>query len=155
MRCRAVGFIVTLALSILVAPLVIDAQPRAKILQVGFLDHSRQADEPRFRRLEEFRHGLRDLGYVEGQSILLEVRWSEGHLDRLAGLAEDLVRRQVDVLVVYGPQGIRAARDATRTIPIVMARMDDADEHGFVASLARPGGNITGLSFQTGALSGK
>ena len=149
------AFLALLVLGILVAPLVIEAQPRAKIPQVGFLHHSRQADEPQFRRLEEFRHGLRDLGYVEGQSILLEVRWSEGHFDRLAGLAEDLVRRQVDVLVVYGPQGIRAARDATRTIPIVMARMDDADEHGFVASLARPGGNITGLSFQTGALSGK
>jgi len=144
-----------LVLGLLVAPLVIEAQPHAKIPQVGFLHHSRQADEPQFRRLEAFRHGRRDLGYVEGQSILLEVRWSEGHLDRLAGLAEDLVRRQVDVLVAYGPQGIRAARDATRTIPIVMARMDDADEHGFVASLARPGGNITELSFQTGALSGK
>ena len=152
---KTTAFRALLVLGILVAPLVIEAQPRAKIPQVGFLHHSRQADEPQFRRLEEFRHGLRDLGYVEGQSILLEVRWSEGHLDRLAGLAEDLVRRQVDVLVVYGPQGIRAARDATRTIPIVMARMDDADEYGFVASLARPGGNITGLSFQTGALSGK
>ena len=149
------AFLALLVLGLLVAPLVMEAQPHAKIPQVGFLHHSRQADEPQFRRLEAFRHGRRDLGYVEGQSILLEVRWSEGHLDRLAGLAEDLVRRQVDVLVAYGPQGIRAARDATRTIPIVMARMDDADEHGFVASLARPGGNITGLSFQTGALSGK
>ena len=149
------AFLALLVLGLLVAPLVIEAQPHAKIPQVGFLHHSRQADEPQFRRLEAFRHGRRDLGYVEGQSILLEVRWSEGHLDRLAGLAEDLVRRQVDVLVAYGPQGIRAARDATRTIPIVMARMDDADEHGFVASLARPGGNITELSFQTGALSGK
>ena len=149
------AFLALLVLGLLVAPLVMEAQPHAKIPQVGFLHHSRQADEPQFRRLEAFRHGRRDLGYVEGQSILLEVRWSEGHLDRLAGLAEDLVRRQVDVLVAYGPQGIRAARDATRTIPIVMARMDDADEHGFVASLARPGGNITELSFQTGALSGK
>src|SRR6516225_7395995 len=148
------AFLALLVLGLLVAPLVIEAQPHAKIPQVGFLHHSRQADEPQFRRLEAFRQGLRDLGYVEGQSILLEVRWSEGHLDRLAGLAEDLVR-QVDVLVAYGPQGIRAARDVTRTIPIVMARMDDADEHGFVASLARPGGNITELSFQTGALSGK
>jgi putative ABC transport system substrate-binding protein len=104
------AFLALLVLGILVAPLVIKAQPRAKIPQVGFLHHSRQADEPQFRRLEAFRQGLRDLGYVEGQSILLEVRWSEGHLDRLAGLAEELVRRQVDVLVAYGPQGIRAAR---------------------------------------------
>jgi len=149
------AFLALLVLGILVTPLVIEAPPRAQIPQVGFLGHSRQADEPRFRRLEAFWHGLRDLGYVEGQSIRLEVRWSEGHLDRLSELAAELVRRQVDVLVTYGPQGIRAAREATSTIPIVMARMDDADEHGFVASLARPGGNITGLSFQTGALSGK
>jgi putative ABC transport system substrate-binding protein len=150
-----VGCIVTLALGTLVAPLSTEAQPRTKIPQVGFLHNSRQADEPRFRRLEEFRQGLRDLGYVEGQNIHLEVRWSEGRLDRLPELAAELIRLQVDVLVVYGPQSVQAAREATSTIPIVMARIDDADEHGFVASLARPGGNITGLSFQTGALSGK
>jgi putative tryptophan/tyrosine transport system substrate-binding protein len=96
------GFLALLVLGILVAPLVSEAQPRAKIPQVGFLHHSRQADERQLRRLEAFRHGLGDLGYVEGQSILLEVRWSEGHLDRLAELAADLVRHQVDVLVVYG-----------------------------------------------------
>ena len=151
----SVGSIIMLTLGILGVPLVTEAQPRTKIPQVGFLHHSRQADEPWFRRLEEFRHGLRDLGYVEGQSILLEVRWAEGHIDRLPELAVEFVRLPVDVLVVYGPQGVQAARDATSTIPIVMARMDDADEHGFVASLARPGSNITGLSFQTGALSGK
>ncbi len=155
MWLRTIGCIVTLALGILVAPLVTEAQRRTKIPQVGFLHNSRQADEPRFRRLEEFRQGLHDLGYVEGQNILLEVRWSEGHLDRLPELAAELVRRQVDVLVVYGPQSVQAAREATSTIPIVAARMDDADKHGFVASLARPGSNITGLSFQTGALSGK
>ena len=155
MWLRTVGCIVTLALGMLVVPLATEAQPRMKIPQVGFLHNSRQADEPRFRRLEEFRQGLRDLGYVEGQNIHLEVRWSEGRLDRLPELAAELVSLQVDVLVVYGPQSVQAAREATSTIPIVMARVDDADEHGFVASLARPGGNITGLSFQTGALSGK
>jgi putative ABC transport system substrate-binding protein len=153
-RC-ATEYIVTLLLSVLVAPLVIEAQPRAQLPRVGFLRHLRQADEPRFGHLEEFRHGLRELGYVEGQNILLEVRWSEERLDRLAELAAELVRLPVDVLVVHGPPGVRAARDATSTIPIVMARMDDAVEHGFVASLARPGGNITGISIQTGELSGK
>ena len=152
---RTIVCIVTLVLGMLVAPLATEAQPRTKIPQVGFLHNSRQTDEPRSRRLEEFRQGLRDLGYVEGQNIHLEVRWSEGRLDRLPELAAELVRLQVDVLVVYGPQSVQAAREATSTIPIVMARIDDADEHGFVASLARPGGNITGLSFQTGALSGK
>jgi putative ABC transport system substrate-binding protein len=98
---------------------------------------------------------LHDLGYVEGQNIALEIRWAEGNLERLPALAAEPVHHKVDVLVVFGPPGVRAARAATSTIPIVMARMDDAEEHGFVASLARPGGNITGLSFQTGALSGK
>jgi ABC-type uncharacterized transport system substrate-binding protein len=153
-RCST-GYMVTLILSVLVAPLVIEAQPREQIPRVGFLRHLRQADEPRFGHLEEFRHGLRDLGYVEGQNLRLEVRWSEERLDRLAELAAELVRLPVDVLVVHGPPGVRAARDATSTIPIVMARMDDAVEHGFVASLARPGGNITGISIQTGELSGK
>ena len=83
------------------------------------------------------------------------MRYAEGRFDRLPELAVELIRLPVDVLVVGGPQVVRAARDATSTIPIVMARIDDADEVGFVASLARPGSNITGLSFQTGALSGK
>jgi putative ABC transport system substrate-binding protein len=146
---------VTLALGMLVAPLATEAQAPGKVPRVGVLRHSRQADEPRLGRLGEFRHGLRDLGYVEGQNLLLEVRYSEGRLERLPELAAELVRLPVDVLVVHGPQGTRAARDATSTIPIVMARMDDAEEHGFVASLARPGGNITGLSIQSGELSPK
>src|SRR5712691_1441023 len=152
---RTIGYIVTFALGMLVAPLATEAQPRTKIPRVGFLRHLRQADEPQLGVLEEFRQGLRDLGYVEGQNILLEVRWSEESLDRLAELAAELVLLPVDVLVVHGPPGVRAAREATSTIPIVMARMDDAVEHGFVASLARPGGNITGVSIQTGELSGK
>ena len=155
MWLRTVGCIVTLALGMLMAPLVTEAQSPGKVPRVGFLRHLRQADEPRFGHLEEFRHGLRELGYVEGQNILLEVRWSEESIERLAELAAELVRLPVDVLVVHGPPGVRAARDATSTIPIVMARMDDAEEHGFVASLARPGGNITGISIQTGELSGK
>jgi putative ABC transport system substrate-binding protein len=144
-----------LTLGILLAPLVTEAQPHATIPRVGFLRHGRQADAPLQRRLDAFRQGLRELGYLEGQNLLLEVRYSEGRFDRLPELAAELVRLPVDVLVVHGPQGVRAARDATSTIPIVMARMDDADEHGFVTSLARPGGNITGMSYQTGELSGK
>jgi ABC-type uncharacterized transport system substrate-binding protein len=149
------GYLVTLILSVLVAPLVLEAQPRAQLPRVGVLFDIRQAEAQRFGHLEEFRHGLRDLGYIEGQNILLEVRWSEERLDRLAELAAELVRLPVDVLVVHGPRGVRAARAATSTIPIVMARIDDAVEQGFVASLARPGGNITGISIQTGELSGK
>jgi putative ABC transport system substrate-binding protein len=155
MWLRTVGCIVTLALGMLVAPLAAEAQSSGMVPRVGFLRHLRQANEPRRGHLEEFRHGLHELGYVEGQNILLEVRWSEESIDRLAELAAELVRLPVDVLVVHGPPGVRAAREVTSTIPVVMARMDDAVEHGFVASLARPGGNIIGVSIQTGELSGK
>jgi putative ABC transport system substrate-binding protein len=154
-KSRTVVLIVLCALGLLTVALAAVAQPPAKIPQVGILHNGRQADEPRLRVLEEFRQGLHDLGYVEGQNIALEIRWAEGSVERLPALASELVRLKVDVLVVFGPPGVRAARAATNTIPIVMARMDDAEEHGFVASLARPGGNITGLSFQTGELSGK
>jgi putative ABC transport system substrate-binding protein len=154
MWCGTIGCIVTLALGILVTPLATEAQSPGKVPRVGVLRHTRQADEPRQGRLEEFRHGLRELGYIEGQNIVLEVRYTEGRLERLAALAAELVRLTVDVIVAHGP-GVQAAREATRTIPIVMARLDDADTRGYVASLARPGGNLTGLSFQTGELSGK
>jgi putative ABC transport system substrate-binding protein len=154
MWCSVLGCIVTLALGILIAPLAIEAQSPGKAPRVGFLRHARQVDEPRQGRLEEFRHGLRELGYIEGQNILLEVRYTEENTDRLAELAAEIVRLKVDIIVTHGA-GVRAAREATSTIPIVMARIDDADTHGYVASLAQPGGNITGLSFQTGELSGK
>jgi putative tryptophan/tyrosine transport system substrate-binding protein len=129
--------LITLTLGILLAPLVTEAQPRMKIPQVGFLRHGRQADAALQRRLDEFRQGLRELGYIEGQNLVLEVRYSEGRLDRLPELAAEFVRLPLDVLVVHGAEGVRAARDATSTIPIVMARMNDVDERGFVASLAR------------------
>jgi putative ABC transport system substrate-binding protein len=155
LKASTAVLIVLCAFGLLAASLAAVAQPPAKIPQVGVLHNGRQADEPRLRVLEEFRQGLHDLGYVEGHNIALEIRWAEGSVERLPELASELVRLKVDILVVFGPPGVRAARAATNTIPIVMARMDDAEEHGFVASLARPGGNITGLSFQTGELSGK
>jgi putative tryptophan/tyrosine transport system substrate-binding protein len=98
---------------------------------------------------------LRALGYTEGQNIRFEVVSAEGKLDRLPALAAELVRRNVDLIVASGPQGVGASRRATNRIPIVMGRMDDVDAHGLVTNLARPGGNITGLSFQTGQLAGK
>jgi hypothetical protein len=88
--------------------------------------------------LNLFRQGLADLRYVEGQDYVIEARWAEGQLDRLPRLAAELVHVGVDVIVTHGPPAIRAARDATTTIPIVTSRMDDADAHGFVASLAAP-----------------
>jgi putative tryptophan/tyrosine transport system substrate-binding protein len=155
MTRRTIGLLITLVLGLLVAPLAADAQPPAKVPRVGFLRHSHQADESRLGRLDEFRQGLQDLGYVEGHNLILEVRWSEERLDRLPELAAELIRLPVDVLVVHGVDGARAAKDLTTTLPIVIARTDEVMTHGLVASLARPGGNITGLSFQGEALSGK
>jgi putative ABC transport system substrate-binding protein len=145
------GGLITLILSLLAVPFVAEAQPLAKIPHVGIL----ALGSPPHRGVDELRQGLRDLGYVEGQTIAFELRWAEFRFERLPALATELVRLPVDLLVTHGPQGVRAAKDATSTIPIVMARMDDAEEHGFVASLAQPGGNVTGLSHQSGELSAK
>src|SRR4029434_5842816 len=97
-------------------------------------------------RIEAFPQGLSELGYVEGKNILIESRYAEEKLDRLPALAAELVRLKVDVIVTSGPLPTRATKDATSTIPIVMAQDSDPVGNGFVASLARPGGNITGLS---------
>ena len=95
---------------------------------------------------EAFRQGLRELGYVEGKNIVIESRYADGKLDRLPALAAELVRLKVDVIVTGGRAVTRAAKEATSTIPIVMTNDTDPVGSGFVASLARPGGNITGLS---------
>ena len=97
-------------------------------------------------RTEAFRQGLRELGYMEGKNIVIESRYAEGKLDRLPALAAELVRLKMDVIVTAGGQATRAAKEATSTIPIVMTNDPDPVGSGFVASLARPGGNITGLS---------
>jgi putative ABC transport system substrate-binding protein len=105
--------------------------------------------------MEAFRQGLRDLGYVEGQNLVIEWRWAEERDERLPDLAAELVRLQVQVIVVGGVAAIRAAQHATSTIPIVMAANYDPVGEGFIASLARPGGNITGLSWLGAELPGK
>src|SRR5262249_45065524 len=106
-------------------------------------------------RVEAFRQGLRDLGYVEGKNIFIEWPSAEGKLDRLPALAAELVRLKVDVIVTSGPLATRSAKQATVAIPIVMAFDDDPVGSGYAASLARPGGNITGLSTLAPELSGK
>ena len=138
------------SIAALARPVAAEAQQAAKIPRIGVLLNS-----PPTENLPDLRQGLRELGYIEGQNIVLDVLSAEGRLDRLPALAPELVRRKVDVIIASGPQGIGAARRATGSIPIVMGRMDDVDAHGFVTNLARPGGNITGLSFQTGELAGK
>jgi putative ABC transport system substrate-binding protein len=100
---------------------------------------------PLWAFIEAFRQGLRELGYVEGKNIVVEYRWAEGKIERLPNLATELVRLNVDIIVTASPTDTRAAKDATVTIPIVMAQDTDPVGNGFVASLARPGGNITGL----------
>src|SRR5262245_28214264 len=138
---RTVGSLLSLVLAILVAALATDAQQPIKVHRIGRL--STGAPLPEFHpSLEAFRQGLRDLGYVEGQSLIIEDRYAEGRAERLPDLVAELVRLQVEVIVAGGSQAIRAAQHAMRTIPIVMAGTSDPVAQGFIASLARPGGNI-------------
>src|SRR5262249_46303266 len=126
-------------------------QPVTKIPRIGYL-MTRFLDPV---RSEALRQGLRDLGYVEGKTSVIEWRSAEGKLDRLPALAAELVRLKVDVIVTSGPLPTRVTKDATSTIPIVMAQVNDPIGNGFVASLARPGGDITGLSTLAPEISGK
>ncbi len=137
--------IVMLALRLFLAPLAAEAQQPAHLPTVGWLDEGNWTDKARL--YTTFLEGLRELGSVEGQHLVIARRDAEGHLDRLPGLAAELVRLPVDVIVTTGGvPATRAAMQATTTIPIVMADAGDPVGTGLVASLARPGGNVTGLS---------
>jgi putative tryptophan/tyrosine transport system substrate-binding protein len=130
-----------------------EAQQPGKVSRIGYLiTSSPSAIAP---RMDAFQQGLRELGYIEGQNIVIERRHAEGKLDRLPELAAELVRLNVDVIVTSGPTATRPAKGATSTIPIVMTFDDDPVGSGFVASLAHPGGNITGLSTLAPEISGK
>jgi len=142
-----------IAFALVVAGTVAETQQPKKIPRIGFLGAS--SPSAISARIEAFRLGLRELGYVEGKNIVIEYRYAEGKLDRLPGLAAELVRLGVDVIVLAGPASIRPAKEATSTIPIVMANDADPVGSGVVASLARPGGNITGLSNLAPEISGK
>jgi putative ABC transport system substrate-binding protein len=131
----------------------LQAQQPTKIPRIGYLTGTSLSTNA--ARNEAFRQGLRELGYVEGKNIVIEWRSAEGKLDRLAALAAELVRLKVEVIVTGGPPATRAAKEATATIPIVMAHDTDPVASGFVASLARPGGNITGLSTLGPEIGGK
>ena len=136
--------LISLGASALAAPLAAFAQQRGKVWRIGFLG---AASASSFAgRVEALRAGLRDLGYVEGKNLVIEFRWAEGKYERFPELAADLVRLKVDVIVTHGNPGIIAAKNATSTLPIVMAASADPVALGFVASLARPGGNVTGLT---------
>jgi putative ABC transport system substrate-binding protein len=150
--CSAVGFIVTLTLSMLAAPLTVEAQPPSKVPRLGILTPAAGASTPLW---EAFRQGLRDLGYVEGTNIALEYRFAAGQNERLPALAAELVHLPVDMIVTNSGAAAQAARNATETIPIVMAASGDPVRIGVVANLAQPGGNITGLSLMVPEVGGK
>jgi ABC-type uncharacterized transport system substrate-binding protein len=141
---RLIGLAAVLAVSLFLAPLVVEAQA-GKVYRIGILGES--ASDPSEARLwQTFRLGLRDLGWIEGRNILIESRWNEGDSARLPELTADLVRLRVDLIVTRGSTYVQGARTATSSIPIVFTMHADPVETGHVVSLARPGGNITGLA---------
>ncbi len=148
---RIPAIFLTLILGLFLAPIAAAAQQPAKRPRIGYISLAAGLSP----RSEAFRQGLRDLGYVEGQNITIEYRWAQGKQDRLRDLADELARLKVDVIVTGGPTATRAAKEATTTTPIVMGFDADPVEAGFVASLARPGGNITGTAILSPELSAK
>jgi ABC-type uncharacterized transport system substrate-binding protein len=147
------ALIVMLTVGPLIAPFAADAQQAPKVPRVGVLFVGNPASTA--RNNEAFTQGLRELAWVEGQNIVIEYRFAEGQFNRLRDLAAELVRLKVAVLVVSSVPGALAAKNATQTIPIVFLGVGDPVESGLVASLARPGGNLTGLSLLNLGLSGK
>ena len=127
---------------------VAHAQQAGKVRRIGYLGVTSASDRPAL--LDAFRQGLRELGWIEGQNMVVDYRFAEGRLDRLRDLAAELVQLKVDVIVSLGTQGVTAAGNATKTIPIVMIGVRDPVGIGLIASLARPGGNITGVSGSAG-----
>jgi ABC-type uncharacterized transport system substrate-binding protein len=141
-----------IALALLVAPLAAEAQPPTPVYRIGYLLGATREQEP---LLEEFLEAMRALGYVEGQNLVMEYRAAEGQYERLPALAAELVRLPVDILLVVKTPAALAAKDATTTIPVVMMGVGDPVGSGLVASLARPGSNVTGLASLQHELSGK
>jgi putative ABC transport system substrate-binding protein len=143
-RLSVTQLVTVVALLLLAAPPTVAAQQAGTAPRIGLLSNgSPMSVSP---QLEAFRRGLRELGWIEGQTVTIEYRWAEGNSDRLPALAADLARLKVDVIVLSGSPAIRAARDATSTIPLVFVMLADPVIAGFVPSLARPGGNMTGLA---------
>jgi len=145
------GAVILLTLALLAAPLSADAQQADRVVRIGYVTE-RPGPGP---REEAFRQALRDLGYVPGRNLIIEERYSAGGSDRLRALIAELIRLPVEVILAGGPTVTRAARERTKTIPIVMAQDSDPVASGFVDTLARPGGNVTGLSILSTELNGK
>ena len=151
---RRRDFIAGIAGSAAAWPLTARAQqPASRIFRIGFVGLTTADSLP--KRPEAFRAGLRDLGYQEGRNVVIDFRWADGHYERLPALFSELVRLNVDVIVTHGTPGGLAAKQATTTVPIVFATAGDAVASGLVASLARPGGNMTGTTYFIPELSAK
>ena len=146
--------IIALVFTFAMGGAVAEAQQPTKIPRIGYVSPTGDPKTPG-PAVEGFRQGLRDFGYIEGKNIVVEYRYVEGKFDRNSSLVAELVQLNVDVLVVPGPGGTRAAKQATKTIPIIMVSQEDPVAAGFIDSLARPGGNITGVARFTRELSGK
>jgi putative ABC transport system substrate-binding protein len=144
MRLRLVAFVVGLTLSLVAAPLVAQAQQPGKVHRIGFLGNSTAALEANL--VGPFREGLRDLGYVEGRSVLIEYRWAEGKYERFPALISELLALKVDVIVTAGTPATLAVKKATTSVPLVMIAVGDPVGTGIVPSLSQPGGNVTGLT---------
>ena len=147
------AFINTLAGGLLAAPLAAEAQPAGKVYRIAYLGNSSAALEADL--VDAFRQGLRNLNYVESQNIVIEYCWAEGRNDRFPALVAEAVRLKPDVILTSGTPATLAAKEGTRTIPIVIAAMGDPIGAGVVPSLARPSGNITGLASMTPEIDGK
>jgi putative tryptophan/tyrosine transport system substrate-binding protein len=145
---RLIGLAVVLAVGLVLVPLAAEAQQAGKVWRIGYLQGTTL--DAQLHLVHAFEAGLREKGYVLGRDLVIESRFADGHPERLAALAADLVRLKVDILVTGVDTGVAAARAATTTIPIVMAGSFNPVEEGFISSLARPGGNITGLVQDTG-----
>jgi putative ABC transport system substrate-binding protein len=146
-------FLSTLTGGLLAAPLAAEAQPAAKVYRIGFLGNSTPALEANL--VGPFREGLRELGYVEERNIVIEYRWAEGQYERFPVLIAELLARKVDVIVTAGTPATQAVKKATTSVPLVMVAVGDPVATGIVASLKRPGGNITGLTSISEDLEGK
>jgi putative ABC transport system substrate-binding protein len=145
-------FLRDVSTSLLAAPLVAEGQPPSKAPRIMFITTT---SPPASRSIEAFLGALRDLGYLEGQNLVIEWRWGHGTTERFGEFAAEAVRLSVDVIVAVNSPEARAAQAATRTIPIVVTTMIDPVESGLVRSFARPGGNLTGLTLRAPELHGK
>src|SRR5215468_329992 len=150
---RLIGLAIVLTVCLTLAPFTAEGQPTGKVARIGYLSPlSTAADSA---NMEAFRQGLRDLGYVDGKTVVVEARYADGRLERLPALAAEIIGLRVDVILAAPTPAVRAVQQASRTIPIVMAFSGDPVGEGFVAGLARPGGNITGLSATVAEMAGK